>query len=60
MDINAQVAQLFFVGLDVKVEENKEIPDLLSVLVRFIYGISKQSHKSLHKSSGKFGRSLIF
>jgi hypothetical protein len=60
MNINAQARQLISLVLDMKVEVKKETPDLLSLPIRLVCGISQQSHKSLHKSSGKFDRSLIF
>jgi hypothetical protein len=44
----------------VKVEENKENPDLLSLPFIFFLGISQQISQIYPKSSGKFGRSLIF
>jgi hypothetical protein len=39
-NINAQVRQLFFVDLDVKVKENKETPNLLSLLIKCVCEIS--------------------
>jgi hypothetical protein len=39
-NINAQVRQLFFIGLDVKVKENKETLNLLSLLIKFVCEIS--------------------
>jgi hypothetical protein len=42
--------------LDVKLEENKETPNLLSLQIRFVCGIYQQ----IPQISPKFGRILIF
>jgi hypothetical protein len=55
-NINTQVRQLIFVGFRREIGENKETSDLLYLPIIFVSGIYQQSHKS----SDKFGRSLIF